>query len=451
MTFLDRLLDLEKTPQARAYSAEEYNLDRFRAFVDSLGAPDRDLVFVHIAGTKGKGSTAALAEAILRGLGFPTAMYTSPHLAHLGERFRLNGVPWTHEEFEAACERLWESMDPAQRRGFEPPLPWRTVFETLTALALVEFRQFARRQPPGLPTVVVWETGLGGRLDCTNIVDPAVSVITTLGMDHMAVLGDTAEKIAAEKAGIIKRGRPVVIGRQAPEFAERVIPVLLGRAAEVGAPVIRAADHNPIDRIGVSPDGQQIAVTLPDGRLVETTLPLLGAYQCGNAESAIAAAWQVHRLYRTTGAESFHVDGLAAAAWPGRLEVHRRPDGRVLLLDGAHCPLSARLVGEAVRELFPTVPRVLFGMQRDKDAVGFLQGLAEGLQAQAASIPLTTYPVPGPRGATADALAEAAKAAGFHDITLASGPAEALAKSGSLNLAVGTLYTLDVLRKSWLA
>ncbi|MBI1290700.1 hypothetical protein GC173_05595 [bacterium] len=452
MTFLDRLLDLEKTPQAKPYTAEGYDLDRFRAFVESLGSPQRGLVFVHIAGTKGKGSTAALTEAILRGLGFPTVMYSSPHLVHFGERFRFNGVPWTPDEFAAACDRFWESLGPEQRRGFEPPQPWRTVFEALTALALVEFRAFAQRQPKGLPTVAIWETGLGGRLDCTNIVDPAVSVITALGLDHVSILGGTLEKIAFEKAGIIKPGRPAVIARQFPAHRDRVWPVLLERATEVGAPIIRAEEHNPVLSAQPSDAGQQVVMRLPDGREVTAMLPLAGEFQCTNLEAAVAAAWQVHRLYRRGPADGFQLDGLASANWPGRFEIHRRPDGRCLVLDGAHCPMSAEAIGVAVRQRFPgATPMLLVGMQRDKNAREFLARLAAGLGVDPALIPLVVYTLPGMRGGQAPDLAAAAREAGYTQIVESPASSDALrAARGSLILAVGTLYSLDELRRLWL-
>jgi len=174
-----------------------------------------------------------MIEGLLRGQGFPTAFYSSPHLKHFGERYRFDGVPWTFEEFEASLERLVEGISSEHRQVLEEPHRFRTAFEFLTLLALVEFRERGRRlmqadsSRPG--QVVVWETGLGGRLDCTNVVDPLVSVITALGLDHTAVLGKEIEQIAAEKAGIIKPGRPVIVSRQYPEFLDRVWPVLTRR------------------------------------------------------------------------------------------------------------------------------------------------------------------------------------------------------------------------------
>src|SRR5262249_40245695 len=154
--------------------------------------------FVHIAGTKGKGSTGVLIEGLLRGLGFPTAFYSSPHLKHFGERYRFDGFPWSFEQFESALEQLVNGLPPDQRQlslpvdaSSGPPERFRTTFEFLTLLALVEFgrrdRQLHVASPRALRQVVCWETGLGGRLDCTNVVEPVVSVITALGLDHTAI------------------------------------------------------------------------------------------------------------------------------------------------------------------------------------------------------------------------------------------------------------------------
>src|SRR5262245_11460125 len=136
---LDRLLDLEKTPLALSYTAREYDLEGFRNWLAALGSPQRDQWFVHIAGTKGKGSTGALAEGLFRGRGLPTAFYSSPHLRHFGERYRFDGQPWTFEEFEGALERLLDRLGPEQTQVLDAPHRYRTVFEFLTLLALVEF------------------------------------------------------------------------------------------------------------------------------------------------------------------------------------------------------------------------------------------------------------------------------------------------------------------------
>src|SRR5437763_5546968 len=264
---LDRLLDLEKTPLALRYTDQEYDLEGFRRWLAGMGSPQEGQRFVHLAGTKGKGSTGVLVEGLLRGLGFPTAFYSSPHLSHFGERYRFDGVPWTFAQFESALEHLLGDPPagrPAARGG---PDCYRTVFECLTLLALVEFGERGRRLraacPDAPPQVVCWETGLGGRLDCTNVVDPVVSVITALGLDHTALLGKEIEQIAAEKAGIIKPGRPVIVSRQYPEFYDRVWPVLTRRAAEVGATLVPAWECCPVLEARPLFGGQMVRLRLP--------------------------------------------------------------------------------------------------------------------------------------------------------------------------------------------
>ena len=458
---LDRLLDLEKTPLALRYNDREYDLEGFRRWLVELGSPQDGQQFVHIAGTKGKGSTGVLVEGLLRGLGFPTAFFSSPHLEHFGERYRYDGVPWTFEQFESALERLMEGLAPEQKQILNGPHHCRTVFEFLTLLGLVEFgerdRHLRQMAPGGLPQVVCWETGLGGRLDCTNVVDPAVTVITALGLDHTAVLGKEIEQIAAEKAGIIKKGRPVIVARQPEEFRDRVWPVLERRAAEMGAPLVCAWEHNPVLDARPLPDGQVVRLRLPDGTEEETFLPLAGSFQRHNLEAAVAAAWYVARLAGVSVSGERFLCGLGSVCWPGRLEIHLTSAGQALVLDGAHCPLSARTVVRSLREWQDSIPlpcrppyEVLWGMQKDKQHAAFLAGLGEGAECAFFGT-LHTYPVPGPRGADAQTLADVAHSAGWaarpHP-SAADALGAALATGRSV-LAVGTLYTIAALRALW--
>src|SRR5215471_11054227 len=458
---LDRLLDLEKTPLALRYTDREYDLEGFRRWLAEMGSPQAGQWFVHIAGTKGKGSTGVLVEGLLRGLGFPTAFYSSPHLKHFGERYRFDGVPWTFEQFESALERLVDSLPPEQRHLLDGPHRYRTAFEFLTLLALVEFGERDRRlhaaAPAALRQVVCWETGLGGRLDCTNVVDPVVSVITALGLDHTAVLGKEIEQIAAEKAGIIKPGRPVIISRQAPEFFDRVWPVLASRAREAGAPLVRAWEHNPVLDARPLPDGQMVRMRLPDDSEEEAFLPLAGSFQRHNLEAAVAATWHVTRSSDRPLSPGAFLRGLETVCWPGRLEIHLTTEGQALVLDGAHCPLSARMAVRSLREWQDSIPlpcrppyEVLWGMQNDKDHAAFLAGLGEaGPEGFFGAV--HTYPVPGPRGADPEVLRDVARALGWDARSNAS-PAEALTTAlatGRSVLAVGTLYTSVPLREAW--
>ncbi len=454
---IDRLLDLEKAPAARSYGANEYNLDRYRALLESLANPQQGLGFLHVAGTKGKGSTCAMAEAMLSGLGHPTAFYSSPHLEHFGERFRLDGIPLTAAEFEAALQSFFDLLPPEVRATFEGPHSYRTVFETLTALALIEFRKGrdAARAAGRKPQVICWETGLGGRLDCTNVVDPLVTAITTLGMDHCRLLGDRIEQIAAEKAGIVKPGRPVIVGRQKPEYHDAVWPVLVSRAAEMGAPVVRAWEHNPVLASRPVPEGQVVRMRFPDGAEAEGLLPLRGGFQLGNLEVAVASCWYALRaLGLPAPSGEALLAGLTGTSWPARFEVVERTGRPALVLDGAHCPLSAEALGrEAGRWLAARGEDravLLWAMQRDKDHAAFLRALRAGLGNGTRIDRAVTYPVVSVRGAAPEELAAVARKAGLEAEAAADAQsALRLAESAGLPvIAAGSLYTPAVLRRA---
>lgn len=438
---LSRLLDLEKTPLARPYDERGYDLGGLRRWVDDLGAPDRGLRFLHIAGTKGKGSTAALAESILRTLGETTGLFTSPHLEHMGERIRIGGVALDRAAFDEECARFDAICEQA---GVGAPsaeaADYRTVFEYLTAMALVGFRD-------GACSAVIWETGLGGRLDCTNIVAPKVCAITAIGLDHQRILGGTIGEIAREKAGIMKPGVPVVVQRQ--RFPE-VMPILEAHAREVGCPLVRACEVFEASNPRTGADGVVVDVRCPDGVAHRVALRLHGLHQAANLETALAAAW----MFREGRANpEVLLAGAAKATWPGRLEVVRG-DAGTLVLDGAHCPLSAQCLGESLAEWESAgeAPArgpysLVLGMQADKDISGFCRALAEsGLIACA-----HCHEVPGGRGAPAEVVAEAARAAGLPAEGHASGleALRAAAAETRAVLATGTLYTIAAFRTAW--
>lgn len=447
---LKRLLDLEKAPAARRYGAEEYNLAGFREWLETLGSPHEGQPFIHIAGTKGKGSTAAISEAILQNLGFATALFSSPHLRHYGERFRFDGEPWSEEEFDQRLEVFESRLGPDQRAGLDGPIPFRTVFEVLTALALTEFRdrqEALRRYVPARQQVVCWETGLGGRLDCTNVVDPVVTVITTLGLDHTRILGETIQQIAHEKAGILKAQRPVVLSRQAPEFASVVENIVVAHSRPLEAPVVRAWEFVPILHSKVVEEGTLVRMEFPDGLQAESLLPLAGHFQLANLQAAVTACWlAAEEMGRRPDPESI-VEAWSNVVWPGRFEVHRLPGDRTVVLDGAHCPLSARVLAEALLERDMRPVALLFGMQADKNHIGFLNAFRDAMGPGAVA-EVVCYQVPGPRGADPDMLRYAAEAAGLRSVTFAT-PEEAFAHATGNHrrvVSAGTLYTIAPFR-----
>lgn len=449
---LTQLLDLEKYPTARPYGAAEYDLEGFRRWLDSLGRPQENLRFLHIAGTKGKGSAAAIAEGLLRAAGFPTALFSSPHLEHYGERYRFDGTAWTAAEFTARLKEFDARLTPAQRTGLEGPQPFRTVFEVLTALALDAFR---RRQEElaaasaEKPLIVLWETGLGGRLDCTNVVMPLVSVITVLGMDHTAILGNTIEQIAAEKAGIIKPARPVVLARQPEEFRAAASAVVERTALEREARLYKAEEFTPVLNAAPLAEGQEVTLRLPTGGEVRAVLPLNGIFQRHNLEAALAAVWLAcEESGVALGAECI-ARGLRLVNWPGRMEIWRG-GGRTLVLDGAHCPLSARALAESIvqRGLMPL--GLVFSMQRDKDHAAFLRAFC-GALPEGSVKEIAAFSPGGPRGADAATLAEAARPHGIAATPFAHAGAalnHILTRHNNA-AAAGTLYTPAQLRRHW--
>jgi dihydrofolate synthase/folylpolyglutamate synthase len=279
----------------------KFGIDRMRLFSAALGSPEAAVPIVHVAGTNGKGSVSAMVEAILRASGRRVGLYTSPHLVRLGERVQVDRHPLSEEEILAYVAELQPIADGL---GAAEAADRPSFFEFMTAMA---FLQFARKQCDA----AVIEVGLGGRLDATNVVDPAVAVITSIGFDHMELLGDTIELIAAEKAGIIKPGRPVVMGR-VPAEAERVIRA---RAAELGSPLVSVREVF----------GEDIAHY--------PATNLAGDYQRWNAATALLAV----RCLGGSAASGHAESALATVNWPGRWQ--RISLGhQTIILDASHNP-----------------------------------------------------------------------------------------------------------------
>jgi len=303
-------------------------LDRIRAVLEALGNPQRAYRVVHVAGTNGKGSTCAMIDAGLRAAGVRTGLFTSPHLIEPTERIQIGGLPVTQDEFGRAFQVVHEA---AERLDLDSH---PTYFETVTAMGFWLFRE--RR----VETAVI-EVGLGGRLDATNVVEPALTVITPIDFDHEIYLGHTIAAIAGEKAGILKPGVPAVFARQRPEAAA----VLEEHAADLGIAVKRTADF-PVRDFEIDARGSSFS---------GIRVPLAGEHQ---VENAIAAALAL---------ESVGVSprGIAEARWPGRLEhVSPNPD---IILDGAHNPAGARALARYLERFYPDRKLwLIYGAMRDK-------------------------------------------------------------------------------------
>lgn len=346
-----------------------FRLDRLRQMLRLIGNPQERIPAIHIAGTKGKGSTAAMLDSILRHAGIRTGLYTSPHIVRFEERLRVNGAMPHPEQFTQLVRQLVQTLDRhAAELHDRPP----TFFEVATLLG---WMYFAQQQAQ----LVVLETGLGGRLDCTNVCCPLVTIITSIGLDHTHILGNTLEQIAGEKAGILKPGVPLVQGRL-PDSAARVVA---DRARETGCrllvhgrdfwsvpePVPQSqGGQPPQSTLPAPPSGTLFRVVTPTQELPGLTLPLDGEHQVHNAALAVMAA----TLLQETGWSTITHDavrrGLQTVHWPLRFEViSGRPD---IVLDAAHNPDSVAAVVQVLRQpRWQQRRRVLvFAASADKDA-----------------------------------------------------------------------------------
>lgn len=353
------------------YAPENISLDRPRRLLQRLGNPQARFPAIHIAGTKGKGSVAAMCAACLRAAGLRVGLYTSPHLQDFRDRIRiLSPADGDGRIPEAAVVAQVDAL--RQVVGDMPDLTW---FEVVTALA---FSYFAEQRVDA----AVVEVGLGGRLDATNVLSPAVSVITSLSLDHTYLLGDTLAEIATEKGGIIKPGTPVVVSPQAPEAMSELAAI----AGQRGAPLVaigRDWDYAPAGSVAPSkPQANQwmVITKAPAGALVPAgtalELSLAGRYQQENAAVAVAALDQVRSLFPSLTSETVR-RGLAQVVWPGRLQMLAYgQDGPALLVDCAHNVDSARKLADALTLDYRYQALCLvLGITADKDLRGILRTL----------------------------------------------------------------------------
>jgi dihydrofolate synthase/folylpolyglutamate synthase len=318
-------------------------LDRMELVLEALGRPQDKTTFVHVAGTNGKGSTCAMIESALREAGRHTGLFTSPHLAEPTERIRIDGEPVAADVFASLFDRVHAAVEALIAAGTLET--HTTYFETVTAMALLAFAD-ARCD------VVVLEVGLGGRLDATNVVAPQLCVITPVDFDHEAWLGRSLEAIAAEMAGILKPGVAAVVARQRPEAAH----VIDERAALLSAPISRLEGWR-IGELELTARGSRFLLM---GEIDLTVIcPLAGEHQVENAATAAVA---LTRLGLSTGEIE---RGIAAARWPGRLELLcERPE---IIVDGAHNPAGARALAAYIDRFYAgRKVTLIFGAMRDK-------------------------------------------------------------------------------------
>ncbi|HXH25005.1 MAG TPA: hypothetical protein VNI78_07130, partial [Vicinamibacterales bacterium] len=345
MDVLDRLFALETF-------GIKLGLDNIQRLCDALGHPERAFRSLHVAGTNGKGSVTAMAHAALDAAGLRAARYTSPHLSRLTERFVIGAAEVAEGDLRAAAEDVLACADRLVAEGRLPFPP--TFFEATTAIGFELFRRAA-------VDVAVIEVGLGGRFDATNVILPVATAITTIAFDHQRHLGHTLARIAFEKAGIIKPGRPVIAGPLPAEARAEIVRV----AAERGAPVVHAFDGTRVETEMI--DGRaRLRLSTPAGEYGPLTLALRGSHQVANAVIAV-------RLLEAAAAEGVSITrqaierGLEAVEWPARLELLALGGGRRVLLDAAHNDEGARALADYLRRWHPDRPPLVIGIMRDKD------------------------------------------------------------------------------------
>ncbi len=425
-------------------AAAKFNLENITILDERLGRPSRAYPSAHIAGTNGKGSSAAFLESILRHAGLRTGLNTSPHLEKINERIRIDGQEISDEDFGAVFTRIHETIERLLADSKLRAHP--TYFECVTAMAM-EF--FAKQQVE----FAVFEVGLGGRLDATNILAPAVTIITPIDFDHENFLGHSLREIATEKAGILKLNTPVVVAPQLPEARE----VILKRARELGCPVV---ETNVAYRIQEKSDNATqarsqsipaVAVTativeVSSGWSLDITPSLVGHFQVQNALNSVAAA----RVLASGGlqvTDEAIANGISNTVWPGRLEkLQAHPD---VYLDGAHNPAAARELAAFFAENF--VSRkiwLIYGALRDKS----VDEVAGWLFPLAAEVVLTE-----PRTPRAISALQLAEIVGYHarhsetipDAEKAFDHVLAKAQPEDAIFICGSLYLIGQLRAYW--
>ncbi len=446
LDYLYSFVDFSLTRQ-ETLSPDKFDLGRMRRFMDALGSPQDSYPALHIAGSKGKGSVAAMCASALQAAGCKTGLYTSPHLHDYCERIQVDGKPIPHADLVALIEEI---------KPVVASIPELTTFEITTALG---FLYFSRE---GVDAAVI-EVGLGGRLDATNVIVPTVSVITSLSYDHTSVLGDTLAKIAGEKAGIIKPGVPVVISPQEDEARQVLEAVASARNAplfQVGGSdqdfAFTAQSHSLEDGQSLLVWRQEVADsrlrTSPPTRL---HIPLLGEYQVTNAATAYAAL-QVLKQYGFSIPEQAIESGFQQVKWPGQFEIiHKTP---YLVVDSAHNRDSARKLRRALDDYFPGYRVVLvFGASEDKDVAGMFAELKPRVDRLYVTRSFH------PRAFEPNQLAEAARQAGMDAIVVEKVEQAALQAAEEVTLgeqasgeekilvlASGSLFIAAAARETWL-
>lgn len=430
LAYINTLINSERSSDFSRH-ARHYNLERISRLLNQLGNPHRRLKIIHVAGSKGKGSTAAIIASILTHAGYKTGLFSQPHLITPRERCRIDfklisEVDFAHYvgQLEPAIEAITE-MKSIGRVSF---------FELYTGLAFCYFAACA-------VDFAVVEVGLGGRLDATNIVHPLVSVITPISLEHTAILGNTHHAIAKEKAGIIKSGCPVVLAPQHPE-AQSVFEIV---AADRHVPVVQVGEEMIVGR-DWDTTGQRFDFEATNQCYPNLFLPLLGKHQTINAATAIACIERIKALGYCIPTTSVY-DGLRQLRWQGRIQVIDQAP--FIVIDGAHSPASAEALSDTIREVFRYERLILVvGLMSDKD----VQGIGRVL-CPLADVIITTQVSENPRAMPADEIAKSWSGLGvqpdvYPNVDEAIGLAQSIAGASDLICVTGSMILVGEAMKA---
>jgi dihydrofolate synthase / folylpolyglutamate synthase len=400
-------------------------LRRTAGLLRRLGSPERGYRIIHVAGTKGKGSTCATVAAVARAAGLTTGLYATPHLHTFRERIQIDGVPISEAEFAAIADLV--AAAGRQVQAHEPEIGEPTAFEVTTAMALLAFSRAE-------VDLAVVEVGMGGRLDATNVVAPDVAVVTSISYDHTAILGDTLAKIAFEKSGIVKPGTPVVVGPQRPEARAEIERI----AGERDAPL---STEGRDWHAALETDGARLRGPWGDWRGV--SLALRGAHQVENAGIALMACWLLDpALLRDEGRAR---SALATVRWPGRFE--QIASNPAIIVDGAHNVDSVARLSETLAAHATGRILTVLGIGRDKDVEGMLSALAS------LSPHVIATASHNPRAAEPQRIRDAAQAVGLLaetalDVAQGIDRARSLADPGDTIVVTGSLYAVAEAREA---
>ena len=441
LDYLYSFVDYSLTRQDRL-AAANFNLERMVQLMDLLGNPQQNFKIIHVAGTKGKGSTSAMIASVLEHTGFTVGLYTSPHMIDFTERIQVNHKNLSHEKLVEITEKLKPTI---------ASIPELTTFEITTAIALVAFEEAG-------VTFAVLEVGLGGRLDSTNIVNPLISVITSLSFDHMNVLGDTISQIATEKAGIIKQGCPLVLAPQ-EETPRKVVEAIADERSapifEVGSDLLFCAGpHSLKDQTVIlwsreDQDKMNIYLHAPqqsEWKPLLIKIPLLGYHQAQNTATAYAVIEEVRKAGIKVSDEAVR-EGFASVEWPGRFEMIN--DEPIIMIDSAHNPDSALKLRLAMDDYLTDKEIVLvFGVSEDKDVRGIFSQLLPRVKFMVAT--QSTHP----RAMQSEKLVELAQQSGCPAVATSDLPAalEIAYKLAGGNTAVvvaGSVFVAGAAREEW--